>query len=140
MNRRFDKAKASGVTPQRRRKPPISPSARSSSATRPPVRSAGPDPARGVGVGAPPLTPRRGTARGTPACSFLGRVRNLGRGVWGFGSIVGWIPAGVCPWWWCRRKGLTQIFRKRTGPLVRARPYVWGDDGRYHLPERWKEV
>lgn len=94
----------------------------------------------GVGGSVASLAARRGTARGAPACSFWGRVRNLGRGGWGFGSIVGWIPADVRPWWWCRRMGWKQIFSRQTGPLVRARPYVLGDDGRYHLPERWEVV
>ena len=94
----------------------------------------------GMGGSAASIAARRGTARGGPACSFVVRVRNLGRGVWGFGSIVGWIPANVSPWWWCRRMGCKQIFSRQTGPLVRARPYVLGDDGRYHLPERWEVV
>ena len=94
----------------------------------------------GVGGSAASIAARRGTARGAPACSFVGMVRNLGRGVWGFGSIVGWIPANVRPWWWCRRMGWKQIFSRQTGPLVRARPYVLGDDGRYDLPERWEVV
>lgn len=94
----------------------------------------------GVGGGAVSIAARRGTARGAPACSFVGRVRNLGRGVWGFGSIVGWIPADVRPWWWCRRMGWKQIFSRKTGPLVMDRPYVLGDDGRYHLPDRWEVV
>ena len=68
------------------------------------------------------------------------RVRNLGRGVWGLGVVVGWIPADVSPWSWCRRMGWKQIFARRTKPLMKTRPYVLGDDGRYHLPTRWEVV
>ena len=120
-------------TPSRRRRTP-------KSGGGPTCRSVSGGADLGVGGGAALIAARRGTARGAHACSFLGRVRNLGRGVWGFGSIVGWIPANVRPWWWCRRMGWKQIFSRQTGPLVRDRPYVLGDDGRYHLPERWEVV
>ena len=83
----------------------------------------------------------RGETRGGPLpFAFSGRVRNCGSGAWGFGSIVGWIPADVSPWHYCRRMGWVQIFSWHTKPLVRRRPYVLGDDGRYHLPERWEAV
>ena len=98
--------------------------------------------ASGVGVGG---SGRRAAAaeetRGGPLpFAFSGRVRNRGCGVWGFGSIVGWIPADVSPWHYCRRMGWVQIFSRRTKPLARRRPYVYGDDGRYHMPERWEVV
>ena len=96
--------------------------------------------AQGVGGSVASLAARRGTARGAPSHVFVGRVRNLGKGVWGIGSVIGWIPADVCPWNWAKRMGWKQIFSRRTGPLVRTRPYVLGDDGRYHMPERWEEV
>ena len=140
MNKRFPKADASGVTPKRRRKPLDSTSPAAASVVHSPRREDAPCPVRGVGGGASALAARRGTTRGAPAFVFVGRVRNLGRGVWGFGSIVGWIPLGVWPWEGCRRKGWKQIFSRRTKPLTRARPYVVGDDGRCHLPERWEEV
>ena len=95
---------------------------------------------RGVGGGGERRGGGGGSARGAPAYVFVGRVRNLGRGVWGFGSVVGWIPLGVWPWEFCRRKGWRQIFSRRTKPLVRSRPYVVGDDGRCHLAERWEEA
>ena len=93
---------------------------------------------RGVGGCASRIAPPGGTTRGGP--SFVKRVRNLGRGVWGLGVVVGWIPADVSPWSWCRRMGWKQIFARRTKPLMKTRPYVLGDDGRYHLPTRWEVV
>ena len=178
MNRRLNKANASGVTPQSGAKgrsvPPVGkPEGKRGRSTadesdvegritdeRTPSRrmrtskSGGGSTCRavaggadlGVGGSVASLAARRGTSRGAPACSFVGRVRNLGRGGWGFGSIVGWIPANVRPWWWCRRMGWRisaypeYIRSRQTGPLVRDRPYVLGDDGRYHLPERWEVV
>ena len=96
--------------------------------------------ARGMGGAAPSVEPCGGIARGTPMCVFSGKVRNLGRGVWGFGSILGWIPADVRPWDYCHRKGWIQIFSRHTMPLAHSRPYVLGDDGKFHLPQAWEEV
>ena len=63
------------------------------------------------------------------------RVRNAsGRGVWGFGSIVGVIPAGTRPRWYCRRHGLPLVFGERCAPVWRDRCIVLGDDGRLHSP------
>lgn len=81
-------------------------------------------------------------ARGTPAQTqgkfrVGDRVVNAsGRGVWGFGSIVGIIPPGVNAWWWCRRHGLPAMFRGRSCPMWRERYIVLGDDGMYHAPRR----
>lgn len=80
----------------------------------------------------------RGMREGTPALAK--RVKNLGSGVWGFGVVVGWVPCDVSPWHYCRRMGWVQIFSRTTKPLLRTRPYVLGDDGKYHLPERWEVV
>lgn len=93
-----------------------------------------------MGGAAPSLARGDGIARGGPAYVFGGKVRNLGRGVWGFGSILGWIPADVRPWEYCRRKGWIQIFSRHTMPLAQSRPYVFGDDGKFHLPQAWEEV
>lgn len=63
------------------------------------------------------------------------RVRNAsGRGVWGFGSIVGVVPAGTHPRWYCRRHSLPMVFGERCAPVWRDRCIVLGDDGRYHSP------
>ena len=94
--------------------------------------------ARGMGGSASSLAPGLGTARGGASHVRLLRIRNLGRGGWGFGVVVGWIPADVSPWGYCRRRGWEQIFSRRTKPLMRTRPYVLGDDGRHHLPNRWE--
>ena len=99
-------------------------------------RSVGSEADRGMG-GRADERGRRGQNRAGPLARAF-RVRNLGGGVWGFGSIVGWIPADVSPWHFARRRGWVQIFGRRTGPFVRRRPYVYGDDGRYHCPERWR--
>ena len=97
----------------------------------PPTAPALPEPSRRTG---------RHRVWGPLPFAFSGRVRNCGSGAWGFGSIVGWIPADVSPWHYCRRMGWVQIFSRHTKPLVRRRPYVLGDDGRYHLPKRWEAV
>ena len=138
MNKRLTSARASGVTP-------YNPRFRGKSRSLPPSEGrpsacAPATPAAGVGVGGDAArgAPASGTTRGAPA--FVQRVRNLGRGVWGFGVVLGWIPADVSPWHWAKRKGLTQIFSRRTKPLTRTRPYVLGDDGRHHLAQRWEEV
>ena len=88
----------------------------------------------GVGGSAASIAASRGTARGAHACSFVVMVRNLGRGVWGFGSIVGVIPAGTRPRWYCRRHGLPLVFGERCAPVWRDRCIVLGDDGRLHSP------
>lgn len=138
MNKRFPKANASGVTPQRAEKERHSPSRGASNEGRERRGGRVGGGGRGVGGGASASAAAGGTRAGPPAYAFVGRVRNLGRGVWGFGSIVGWIPADVRPWNWARRMGWRQVFSRRTGPLVRTRPYVLGDDGRFHLAERWE--
>ena len=85
---------------------------------------------------------RVGNARGTPAQTRSGfgigaRVRNAsGRGVWGFGTIVGIIPSGVNPRWFCRRHDFPCVFGKRCDVVYRERFVVMGDDGRYHVPRQ----
>ena len=91
----------------------------------------------GRGAGVPG---RAGNARGPHGQTQSGfgigsRVRNAsGRGVWGFGSIVGVIPAGTRPRWYCRRHGLPLVFGERCAPVWRDRYIVLGDDGRLHSP------
>lgn len=85
---------------------------------------------------------RVGNARGTPAQTRSGfgvgaRVRNAsGRGVWGFGTIVGIIPSGVNPRWFCRRHDFPCVFGRRCDVVYRERFVVMGDDGRYHVPRK----
>ena len=127
-----------GATPESKRKAPLTSLSEASEAVDALCRTCA-DAAPGMGVRAPrPTAPRGGTTRGAPANVF--RVRNLGRGVWGYGVVKGWIPADVCPWNYCRQMGWRQIFSRMTKPLMRTRPYVLGDDGRYHLPERWEKA
>ena len=131
MNKRLRHSKMYGTTPESKRKVPLT--SRSDTSC---CRSTDADP--GMGGSASQRAPRQGTARGTHANVF--RVKNLGRGVWGYGVVKGWIPADVCPWNYCRQMGWRQIFSRMTKPLMRTRPYVLGDDGRYHLPERWEKA
>jgi len=85
-----------------------------------------------------------GSAQGRGASSRLRigmRVRNAsGRGVWGFGSIVGIVPAGVHPRWYCRHHDLPMVFGDRCAPVWRERCVVLGDDGRHHAPRHVEEV
>lgn len=59
-----------------------------------------------------------------------------GRGVWGFGTVVAVVPAGVSPYFFCRRNGIPQMFRPETCSIPAPRYIVMGDDGRLHAPER----
>ena len=138
MNKREIDSRLYGVTPESDAKTTLSP--RLSLEKAGVSLSAGSDGPAGRGVGGTAMSNARrgGTARG-PLVNVK-RVKNLGRGVWGFGEVVGWIPADVTPWIFCRRMGWRQIFSRYTKPLMRTRPYVLGDDGRNHLPEKWEVV
>lgn len=138
MNRLENKVKHSGVTPQCERKPRHSTVRVASADTLDERLDGGVVSARGMGGWAASSAPRVGTTRGPRP--HAQRVRNLGKGVWGFGVVVGWIPVDMHPWDYCRRMGWIQIFARRTKPLMATRPYVFGDDGRYHLPTRWEVV
>ena len=92
---------------------------------------------------------RRGTERGggrqTRSGVVIGSVvRNVsGRGVWGKGTVVGVVPGGVNPRWYCRRHGLPNVFGRRSEAVWRERYVVMGADGRLHIPrevELAKEV
>ena len=101
----------------------------------------------GMGGEPPPLPPRR-PPRGGPLTqrastkassnSLIGAevFNDSGRGVWGRGEVVAIIPAGVSPYYFCKRNGLRQLFRKDTCSLYCPRFIVQGDDGKLHAPER----
>lgn len=63
-------------------------------------------------------------------------VNVSGRGVWGFGTIVGVVPPDVWPRVWCKRHGLPLVFTARSGPAFFERYIVRGDDGELHTPRR----
>lgn len=97
----------------------------------------------GVGGKPPPQAEGRPPARGPLAQrpspqSLVGcEVFNAsGRGVWGRGEVVAVIPAGVSPYYFCRRFGLRQLFRRDTCAICSPRFIVKGDDGELHAPER----
>lgn len=141
-------------TPRHHEKSPATPTPARADATPPPVDLPGtlPPPAGGMGesdagAGVGAGTHIGGGTRGRGASSLTTasstdlrlrvglRVRNAsGRGVWGFGSIVGVIPAGTRPRWYCRRHGLPLVFGERCAPVWRDRCIVLGDDGRLHSP------
>lgn len=84
---------------------------------------------------------RFGLASRSPRLAVGVRVRNAsGRGVWGLGTIVGVVPAGVNPRWFCRRNNLPLLFRDRSVALWHDRYVVLGDDGRHHAPKNVEEV
>lgn len=89
---------------------------------------------------------RHGTARGPLAQTRSGFrvgeiVRNVGVGVWGFGTVVGVVPVGVDPRWYCRRHGIPMAFGARAGvDDRRVRLVVKCDDGRYHVPRMVEAV
>lgn len=101
--------------------------------------------ARTGGMGGKPTTqaagrpPARGPLAQRPSPqSLVGcEVFNAsGRGVWGRGEVVAVIPAGVMPYYFCRRAGLRQLFRRDTCASFSPRFIVRGDDGELHAPER----
>lgn len=110
--------------------------------------------ARGCGGFAPDNGGRLGRVQGTPAqtrtsCGFAGRgrvacvgakVRRVGAGLWGFGTIVGVIPRGVNPRWYCRRHNLPLVFGVRSESANYERYVVACDDGRYHTPNKVEVV
>lgn len=64
-------------------------------------------------------------------------VRNAsGRGVWGKGIVVGVVPCGVNPRWYCRRHGLPNVFGRNSEAVWRERYVVMGADGRLHVPRQ----
>lgn len=83
-----------------------------------------------------PLTQRPRTK--VHPSSLIGSVvfNDSGRGVWGQGEVVAVIPAGVSPYYFCKRNGLRQLFRRDTCSLCYPRFIVLGDDGALHAPER----
>lgn len=89
---------------------------------------------------------RVGTARGgvarTRGVFHIGdEVRNTsGRGVWGLGTIIGVVPAGKNPRYFCRRKGYPMVFDRMSERVWRERYIVQGDDGRYHVPRKMEAV
>lgn len=111
---------------------------------RPPCRPPRPAPA-GYGGQRASERGRQGTARGggRQTRSGLGRIRvgsvvvnASGRGVWGKGTVVGVIPSGVNPRYYCRRRGWPNVFGKRCDVVWRERYVVMGDDGRRHIPRQ----
>ena len=88
-----------------------------------------------IGGGAQGRGPSSPTSSASRRLRVGMRVRNAsGRGVWGFGSIVGVVPAGTHPRWYCRHNNLPMVFGERCAPVWRDRCIVLGDDGRYHSP------
>lgn len=93
---------------------------------------------------------RRGNARGGVAHAQTGSagivvgdvVENAsGRGVWGKGVVVGVIPTGVSPRYFCGRHGFpVGLFRWRTEVVNEPRYIVRGEDGRLHAPRRVRRV
>ena len=93
---------------------------------------------------------RRGNARGGVAHAQTGSagivvgdvVENAsGRGVWGKGVVVGVIPTGVSPRYFCGRHGFpVGLFRWRTEVVNEPRYIVRGEDGRIHAPRRVRMV
>ena len=111
---------------------------------RPSVRPPRPAPA-GYGGQRASERGRQGTERGggrqTRSGSERVRVGSVvvnasGRGVWGKGTVVGVIPSGVNPRYYCRRHGWPNVFGKRCDVVWRERYVVMGDDGRRHIPRR----
>ena len=100
-------------------------------------------PRRGMGGSRSPRPAARPPARGpltqrpSPPDMTGALVNNeSGRGVWGSGTVVAVVPAGVSPYFFCRRNGIPQMFRPETCAVPAPRYIVMGDDGRLHAPER----
>ena len=66
-------------------------------------------------------------------------VNASGRGVWGLGTIVAVIPAGVNPRWWCRRNGWPLMFG-RCETVHRPRYVVRDDRGKLVVPRKVERV
>ncbi len=100
---------------------------------------------RGVGgcasvVACGPIS-RVGRIRDVRAVARVGaKVRRVGAGIWGFGTIVGIVPAGVNPRWYCRRHNLPVLFGVRSESANYVRYIVECDDGRYHTPNKVEVV
>lgn len=100
---------------------------------------------RGYGGLATSTPPRVGHSKGggtqTRRSFAVGdKVRRVGAGVWGIGTIVGIIPMNVNPRWYCRRHGLPIVFGARSESAMYARYIVACDDGRYHTPRNVEAV
>lgn len=119
---------------------------------------------RGYGGFAPDQGGRVGRVQGTPAqtrtsCGSGGRastpvgrsvvvrrpcvgakVRRVGAGIWGFGTIIGIVPCWVNPRWYCRRHDLPVVFGVRSESANYVRYIVECDDGRFHTPNKVEVV